>query len=139
MSKYLTADAILDADDTMFFDVECPEWGNPGNPRGVLRVRTLNATERDQWEASMDKDNNKGASRNRMNARAQLVSKVIVDETGSRIFNKPDLVERLGRKNVAPINRIFERVLDASKVTREDLEQLEGNSSAATPDDSVFS
>lgn len=137
MSKYLSADDILGADDTQFFDIECPEWAKPANPLGLVRCRTLTAAERDQWEAMMDKDANKAAKANRGNARAHLVSKVIVDEDGRRIFTKPDQIAHLGRKNVAAVNRIFEKVLDASKVSEEDRAEVEGNSDAVQSDDSA--
>lgn len=137
MSIYLSADDILDADDTVFFEVECPEWAKPHNPKGLVRCRTLTAAERDQWEAMMDKDANKAAKSNRGNARAHLVAKVIVDEDGKRVFTKPDQIERLGRKNVAAVNRIFEKVLDASKVAPEDVAELEGNSDAGPSGDSA--
>jgi len=137
MGRYLTADDILGAEDRLYFDVECPEWKNDRNPQGLVRCRSLTATERDQWEKSMDKDADKGASKNRSNARATLVSKVIVDENGERIFRTPAQILALGNKNVAAVDRIFKRVLEESKVSEKDLEELEASFPEEEYDDSV--
>ena len=40
MSKYLTAETILNAEDFRYEDVECPEWG------GTVRVRSLSGGQR---------------------------------------------------------------------------------------------
>lgn len=123
---FLTAEEILGSNDLRYFVVENPEWGNERNPKGLTRCRTLTASERDAWEAMMDTSNNKQAKQNRLNARAALVAKVVVDADGKRVFTGGQ-VAALSQKSVVPINRIFEKVLDESKVSKDDLEEVEGN------------
>jgi len=121
MSKLLTREAILQAQDLPYEDVAVPEWG------GVVRVRALTGAERDRFEASIVEQRGKGGPRlNTQNIRAKLVALTVVDEHGNRIFTDDD-VEALGRKSAAALNRVFEVAQRLSGLTQADMEELEKN------------
>lgn len=121
MNNLLTRDAILTADDIRFEEVPVPEWG------GTVRVRSLIGSERDEYEAAIAGD---GTKPDLTNLRARLVAKAVVDEAGKRVFSDAD-VAKLGMKNAAALNRVFDVVRALSGLTKEDVEALAGNSDAA--------
>lgn len=93
----LSKSAILDSQDLPRELVEVPEWG------GAVYVRTLNGTERDQFEQSMVGKKNKT---NLDNVRARFAVLTICDESGMRLFNTSD-AEQLGKKSAAALDRVF--------------------------------
>lgn len=97
---YLTKDAILAADDLPAEDVEVPEWG------GTVRVRGLTGTERDRFEFAMAAAKDRP---DRVDVRAQVVGRCIVDENGERLFTDKELV-KLGSKSGAALDRVFDVV-----------------------------
>lgn len=97
---YLTKDAILGADDLPAEDVEVPEWG------GTVRVRGLTGTERDRFEFAMAAAKDRP---DRVDVRAQVVGRCIVDENGERLFTDKELV-KLGSKSGAALDRVFDVV-----------------------------
>lgn len=97
---YLTKDAILGADDLPAEDVEVPEWG------GTVRVRGLTGTERDRFEFAMAAAKDRP---DRVDVRAQVVGRCIVDENGDRLFTDKELV-KLGSKSGAALDRVFDVV-----------------------------
>jgi hypothetical protein len=130
----LSRAAILAAVDTASEDVAVPEWG------GVVRVRGLTASERDQWEASLNRvEFRNGKARvlpDRGTIRARLVSYVVVDpDSGGRLFSEGD-VGALAKKAAAPISRIYDVACRLSGITAADQEELEGNSDATAADGS---
>ena len=57
MTRPLTRDAILSADDLRTESVDCPEW------QGTVTIRELNGSERDSFEeGSLDKRRNLSGS-----------------------------------------------------------------------------
>ena len=75
---YLNRAAILAQDDLRTEDIQVPEWGN-----AWVRVRSLNASERDHFEASTVQRNGKRVTTNLENIRARLCLLCLVDpETG---------------------------------------------------------
>lgn len=120
MSKMLTREAILQAQDLPYEDVEVPEW------RGIVRVRGLTGAERDAFEQSIVEQRGKNTRMNLRNIRAKLVALCCVDEQGNRIFTDDD-VELLGKKSAAALNRIFEVAQRLSGLRPEDVEELAGN------------
>jgi len=117
---FLGRDAILDADDRKYDAVECPEWG------GKVRVRSLTGTQRDAYEASLVSDRGNDRKLNLANARAKMVVLAVVDADGRQLFTADD-VRALGRKNAAPIERIFDAARRLSGMSREDVEKLTEN------------
>lgn len=113
----LNRDAILTADDLQTEDVQVPEWG------GTVRVRSLIGSERDAFEAHVAGD---GKKANLDNLRARLVALTIVDDKGERVFSDGD-VKKLGMKNAAALNRVFDAAQRLSGLTEADVEEMAGN------------
>jgi len=122
MAEYLSRDAILAADDATYEDVAVPEWG------GTVRVRALNGAQRDAFEASIQKLGKDGSRTfDPSDFRAKFVSRVIVDESGARIFTNAD-VKALSEKSAAALQRVFDAGARLSGLTEADIGTLEGNS-----------
>ncbi|MFG1873393.1 hypothetical protein ACGFIV_00970 [Sphaerisporangium sp. NPDC049003] len=116
--EFLTAEQILEVDDRQWEDLPVPEWG------GKVRVRGLQGTERDRFEASLL--DSKGRAKIE-NARAKLAQLCLVDpKTGQLLFSK-EQIAALGRKSAAALQRVFELAQKLSGLTDEDMEELEGN------------
>lgn len=113
----LTKKEIKQVKDHTTQEVEVPEWN------GSVLVRSMTARERDEFEAEMllQAEGKKPAS-----VRARFVMICCVDESGNRIFNEADL-PWLENKSFAPMQRIADVVRKISKLTVEDVEELEKN------------
>ncbi|HEY4546660.1 MAG TPA: hypothetical protein VIG90_09580 [Pedomonas sp.] len=118
MSKILTRDDILGADDLPTKDVQIPEWGG-----GTVRVRTMAAAERDEFEAAYARARQAGAP---INLRARYAAACIVDEQGQPIFTEAD-VEKLGRKSADALDRVFGAISDLNKLGAGDVEEAAKN------------
>jgi len=127
--KLLGRDAIFAADDRVFEIVEVPEWG------GSVRVKALTGTERDAYEETLLTGTGKQTKVTMANARAKLCARAIVDENGERLFSDKD-VTRLGQKSAAALDRVYEVATRLAKVSKEDIEDLKGNSDSDPSDDS---
>ncbi len=91
----LTREQILQCDDLPKETVKVPEWG------GEVQVRTMTGTDRDAFEASLI-----GKEGRLENVRARLVSLVVCDESGSRLFGDADIAA-LGAKSATALDRVF--------------------------------
>lgn len=137
MTNYLTRDAILNASDIETEEIEVPEWG------GVVRVRGLSGTERDQFEQSMVEKRGKKREVNLANVRARLIALSVVDAQGNRLFGDAD-VAALGRKSAAALERVFDVARRLSGLNDEDVDELAqeltehpfGDSSSTSPESS---
>ena len=137
--KLLSREEILGANDLPTEDVEVPEWG------GSVRVRTLTGTERDEFESSTItmKKVKKGkrtvteSAPNLRNIRAKLVARSIVKEDGTLMFPNSEDVFVLGEKSAAALDRVYEVSARLSKITDEDIEELEKNSSSGQSESST--
>jgi len=127
----LTRDAILQAQDLQYEDVEMPEWG------GTVRVRTLTGRERDAFEQSMLNEKGKNTKTNLRNIRAKLVALTVVDGEGKRIFNAAD-IELLGEKSANALDRLFDVARRLSRLTEKDTEELAKNSDNDQSDDFIL-
>ena len=87
MTKLLTKDDILNADDLPSEVVDVPEWG------GHVKVRTMSGSERDAFEASLIESQGKKKSKDDLmsNIRARFASLVLVDDDGKRLFTAKDI------------------------------------------------
>lgn len=129
--KFLTKAEILAQDDLKFEDVQVPEWGG-----AWVRVRTLNGSERDRFEASTVVRSGKKVTTNFDNIRARLCLLCMVDpETGERLFQEEDTFP-LGGKSAAALDRIFTVAQRLNGLRDEDVEELAKNLEADQPDDS---
>ena len=99
MGKYLTASAILQAEDFVYDEVDCPEWD------GVVRIRSLSGAQRVTLKKAVDNGND--------NVDEMLCVMAIVDEDGNRVFDQKQITE-LSRKNTKAISRVAIRILEIS-------------------------
>ena len=130
---YLNRAAILAQDDLRTEDIQVPEWGN-----AWVRVRSLNASERDHFEASTVQRNGKRVTTNLENIRARLCLLCLVDpETGERLFQDEDTYP-LGGKSAAALDRIFTVAQRLNGLRDEDVDELAKNSNG-DPDDALHS
>lgn len=116
--KFLNKAEILAIDDLKFEDVQIPEWGG-----AWVRVRTLQANERDRFEASTVQRNGKKVTTNLDNIRARLCLLCMVDEDGERLFQEEDTFP-LGGKSAAALDRIFTVAQRLNGLRDEDVEEL---------------
>lgn len=117
MTQYLSAEAILNADDLDIEDVDVPEWG------GTVRVRGMSGIERDKFEARFAGDRAKQGE----NFRAHLAAACMVDDQGKRLFRSEAEVKRLGDRSAQALSRVCDVAMRLSAITDEDQEELEGN------------
>lgn len=129
MSKYLSKELILQAQDIQREEVDVPEWG------GVVLVRGLNGKQRDALESSMIEGKGKNANVNLVNLRAKLVARSIVDEDDTRIFDDAD-IPALAEKSAVALNRVYEVAQRLSGITKDDVDELTKNSEATQSGDS---
>jgi hypothetical protein len=123
----LGRDEILNAQDQQHKDVDVPEWG------GTVRVKALSGTERDAYEQSLLSGVGKTTRVDMSNVRAKLASRTMVDKNGELLFTLRD-VERLGKKSAAALDRVYEVACHLAKITKEDIEDLKGNSESDPSD-----
>lgn len=110
----LNRDSILSADDLPREEVQVPEWG------GSVFVRTMNGSERDRFEHAWRENPGR-------DVRGRVAALTICDETGKPLFTEAD-VARLGTKSSAALNRILAVSMRLSGLTKQDVEELQGNS-----------
>lgn len=129
-------DLILAASDLPTAQVETSEWAPAGVPS--VTVRGLTASERDQYEQSLTErtaDGRVKMGRNVKNLRAGFVARVIVDESGERVFTDKD-IEVLGEKNAAVIDRLWTKGRELSGMSVQDEDE---NPSTGDQDESPSS
>lgn len=126
MGKYLTAEAILAAEDFKYADVECPEWG------GSVRVRSLSGGQRSLITQRVKENNNEDLEE-------LLTVMGTVDEDGNRIFTNKD-IEALRKKSNMPISRIAKMIMEISGIGSEakKADEAKKNSLEMMSDDSSF-
>lgn len=130
MSKKLTRQDILDADDRQMEVVEVPEWG------GSVNVIGLSGTERDDFESSLLVRQGKKREVSTHNVRSKLAVRCIVDDNRTPIFSIED-IQRLGLKSASALTRVFEVAQRLSGLGDQDVEELAKNS--ATDQNAVSS
>lgn len=114
---FLSRDDILAADDMKTEVFPVPEWG------GDVRLRTLTAFQRDQFEASMNEVRGGKQKQNLKNLRARLCALCIVDENGKPLFVSGD-VNRLGEKSAAALDRVFTKCSEMNGLSGRDIEEM---------------
>ncbi|MBQ9402115.1 MAG: hypothetical protein IJU38_07060 [Clostridia bacterium] len=115
MSKnYLDARAVLSADDFVYADVDCPEWG------GTVHVRGLTAGER----SSISRRVKAG---DQQDLEISVVIFGAVDQNGDRLFTKADR-DQLKQKSNTVVNRLARRILELSGGDDETMSETKKNS-----------
>jgi hypothetical protein len=128
--KFLNKAEILAKDDLKTEDVFVPEWD------AWVKVRSLNASERDHFEASTVQRNGKRVTTNLENIRARLCLLCMVDEEGNRLFDEGDTFP-LGGKSASALDRVFTVAQRLNGLRDEDVDELAKNSNAGQSEDSV--
>lgn len=113
----LSAAQINAVDDYAQETVPVPEWG------GEVIIKAMNGTERDAFEAAVRP---KGVV-DLTNYRSKLLVRVLVTETGTRIFRDVD-AGTLGKRSAKVIDRLFDIASRLSALNEEAAEDAEGNS-----------
>lgn len=120
MSKLLTRDDILQAQDLPTERVSVPEWS------GEVLVRGLTGAERDKFEASIVVRKGNRTDFNPDNMRAKLVALCVIDEQGNRLFTDDD-VKILGKKSATALDRVFQVAQRLSGLQPGAIEEAEKN------------
>lgn len=123
---YLSREAILDADDRRYDEVECPEWG------GTVRIRSISGRQRDEYEQSLIQQNGRDRQMNLRNARAKLIVLCAIGEDGRPLFSAEDL-RHLSAKSAKPLDRLFTACQKLVGLSDDDVKSLTENF-GATPD-----
>jgi hypothetical protein len=122
--KFASKALILGAPDLPVAELEVPEWGC------WVRVRTLTAGERDNFETEITQRNGRDVRTNTRNIRAKLVAATVVDEAGVPLFGLGD-VEALGQKSAKALDRIFAKASELAGMRESDVQELAENFGAA--------
>jgi hypothetical protein len=113
----LTKDQILKANDLQTKEVKVKEWG------GSVRLKEMDGLERDAFESRFSSLSEEGKN---MEAITFMLSLVMVDENGRKLFETPEEMKALTKKNPNVLVRLFD---EASKLNAlaEDAEESKKN------------
>lgn len=110
----LNKDQILKANDLPFREVEVQEWS------GSVRIRTMTVKEQEALILSTTRD----GEQDMKDFRVKLLSKVLCDEDGERLFTDAD-IENLGSKSAKVIQRLFKVAQEVNGMAEEVREETE--------------
>lgn len=113
----LSAADINAVQDAVSETVPVPEWG------GEVIIKAMTGTERDEFEAEMWKS----GKLDRRNYRSRFLVRVLVNESGTRIYTDAGAAD-LGKRNAAVIERLYDHAGRMSGLGDEVQEETEGNS-----------
>lgn len=108
----LTREQFLSRADLPRREVAIPELG------GSVYVRALTAGERDRWELEY--------AGSRKTLRAAMAALSVCDAEGNRLFAEAD-IPALDAMPAAPLSRIWDAAFELNKLTKDDVDRLEGN------------
>lgn len=117
--SYATRDTIFGSQDLVIEELFIPEWNS------TVRIRSLTAMERDEFEHSMLDQRGRRTKIDAHNIRAKLAVLCLVDGNGARLFKNEEYLQ-LGLKNASALSRIYNKSQELSGVTDEDIEELAG-------------
>ena len=125
MSGLLTKQAIVEARDVPFEDVEVPEWG------GTVRIRTMDGTARDRYDMELLSRIKKGKDgkvekSSMVGLPRLLLVHCLVDEQGELLFSVSE-IEELTKKSGAVIEKLFKVAGKLNGLDLEAEEQALGN------------
>jgi len=133
----LSRDQILKAEDLQDDYIDVPEWG------GKVRLRAMTGIERQEFDEALMRvsqkpgDDSATIDFHAHRLRLKLCSLVMIDANGDRMFNGPADVAALGMKSAAALQRVYARAQELSGLSKEAVEEVVKNSSAAPADDSL--
>jgi hypothetical protein len=120
--SFLSKEQILAAKDLEYEDVEISEWG------GTVRIRGMSAADRDEIE-SLYFSTDDGKPKDMRLLRSRILVLSLVDENDQRLF-KFEEASALAKKSAVVIDHIFPIAQRLSKMSKEDVEEIAGNSSS---------
>jgi hypothetical protein len=128
----LNRDAILDAEDKNYEDVDVPEWG------GTVRIAGMTGADRNSYQASMVVLSPNGTVQrlNMQDQLAKLISRCLIDESGERLFSDKD-IKALSAKSGAVLDRLGDVAMRLSGLRKEDVEAAAGKSEKTLSTDST--
>lgn len=112
--KLLTMEDILNVDDTVFEDIEIPEWG------GTVRLQAMTLAERTRYEMAFQRVKEDVGDVDALeHLRANLIARTLVDEKGNNLFNYNKIAElkKLGNRSAAVTERIFDWAMQANALS----------------------
>lgn len=112
MSKILSAEDILKANDIKVEAVEVPEWG------GTVHVRQFSAAVRDQFDALLS-GNGENDEPDLTNVRGRVLALAVCDPDGKPLFTL-EQAEALGAKSDAAIARVYDAAAKLNKLRKSD-------------------
>jgi hypothetical protein len=116
----LTRDQILSRDDATpdLHTIEIPEWG------GSAFVRVLSGKQRERFEKAVGRENES-------NLRGLFAALCLCDDKGKPIFTEAD-ISALGEKSSKALDRVYRAGIKLNAIGKDDIDELEKNSEAAT-------
>ena len=114
-------EALFALNDIVIEKVECPEWGELG---GHIYVRTMSGKARDAYEVGIVNARKEDEEGYLFNMRASLAVACCCDVDGKLLFEPKD-AEKLGDKSAAALDRIFDVSKRLSKMSEEDVKEME--------------
>ena len=127
-NRLLSKHDILEADDLVFEVVSVPEWN------GEVLLKSLTGAQRDAFEETIFVQRGDNRHLNMQMLRAKLAAASIVDpETHERMFAENEIT-LLGQKSARALERVFRRAQEINGMTREDIDELVGNSEGVPSD-----
>jgi hypothetical protein len=120
----LTKEQILATSDLVFETVDVPEWG------GTVRIKELSGAERDSFEQSTFSKKGNGYEVVLKDMRARLCAMSIVDDKGERLFTDVD-IKSLSSKSAKALDRVFTVCQKLNGMSKDDVDEMIKNSSAA--------
>lgn len=117
-------DQILSHDDLPSRAVRVPEWGGV-----AVHVHTLTGAERDQYETEITAQTQPGqdAKTNLRGLKAKLLIRTVRDDQGQPVFG-PEDVDLINAKSARAVARLFNVAAELNGLTKDDVEELAGNS-----------
>ena len=141
---FLNKEDILQAEDLHAEKILVPEWPKDGQP-GELYLRTLSGLEKEEWqkETTVTKQYHDRTGELHVETtiirelfRAKLLSRVMVNQDGERLFVNHDDLIGLSGKSAAVIERLFDKALEMNGMTKKEVDEIEKNSEATNEDGS---
>jgi hypothetical protein len=126
----ITWEDVKAANDVRFKIVAVPEW----KPNGVVYVYMPSIGAKNEFEAAIATGKNPDGSPKRLGSdaiTASLVAMAACNSKGDRIFS-PDHIEWLKKKSIAPMERIYDAMIELAIITPGDVDTMAKNSGAAS-------
>lgn len=119
----LTREQILAAKECAVEIVAVPEWG------GEVGMRRMSCREAEAFQDWLNTRQTDGGTIHMMDLRATLLSKVLCDAAGQRLFSEED-IEALGAKSNDVMHRLFIKAKAVNLIVEDAVEETEKNSAA---------